>query len=474
MYSQFDKTLFQMHLMKEKIVARKTFTQKDIVAIAKNQRTMLSIILLRILLIILFVALKDKINESYKYLFGAADIAIALAMIYRLVLWLKSMKYNIILIVLVCLLFIIPIIGFLTLFLVNSGVMRLLKEAGMKVGFMGVSPYDIAAYENQIKKEAQMEATANSSSMVEPLKDNILLSQQPISARTFQTIKGSSFFHKAAKASWVIPLIAFFIGLITLGMREKIPSTYIMVYGIANITLIVISFLLAFISLFGIGSYGRRGIIGSAIMGIIINSFFILCFFSLFDAIKDAKRKNEVKREQELQEAEEMGEKSYLEYPGWLGAADFMNATISIGSLHDQSPMIIEMRKEFSAKFSLLIIAIDNTSGKTAININPSIVSMQHANGAVVKAIPTTSVLNTAYKEKAEWLERYSRNADIPVGRSKMDIFSFIPAGTDMRTIKRIAVNVNGKPLIIDGEYLSVERKKELDRIGREAMKKTK
>ena len=93
-----------------------------------------------------------------------------------------------------------------------------------------------------------------------------------------------SFFHQAAKASWVAPLVALLLGFCTLDFRRQ-PGNKdaALAIGVVNVLLIVAGAGLAVAALFGVGKHGTAGILGPAILGLLINGFLVFSLFMLFN-----------------------------------------------------------------------------------------------------------------------------------------------------------------------------------------------
>ena len=93
-----------------------------------------------------------------------------------------------------------------------------------------------------------------------------------------------SFFHQAAKASWVAPLVALLLGFCTLDFRRQPENREAaLVIGVVNVLLIVAGAGLAVAALFGVGKHGTAGILGPAIVGLVINGFLVFSLFMLFN-----------------------------------------------------------------------------------------------------------------------------------------------------------------------------------------------
>lgn len=85
-----------------------------------------------------------------------------------------------------------------------------------------------------------------------------------------------NFPQQAAKASWIIPLLA--LGMMTLGnsvMRSTGSQLNPLILGGFVILLFLVGIMLGITSLFGIKKYGKQSILAPAITGILLNAFFL-------------------------------------------------------------------------------------------------------------------------------------------------------------------------------------------------------
>jgi hypothetical protein len=88
-----------------------------------------------------------------------------------------------------------------------------------------------------------------------------------------------------AKASWVCPLIV--LGMLT--VSRSVPRAKTIVDMVA-LLLEVVCFVLGVVSLFGIRRYGRKRILAPALVGILLNGFFIFVWVTNFMAAYERAR----------------------------------------------------------------------------------------------------------------------------------------------------------------------------------------
>lgn len=73
----------------------------------------------------------------------------AIFMIVFLAKMLSAMNYNVAIIILLCIATILPVIGIITLLILNGNVTNVLKSVGLSVGLFGVSSADLERWKKQ-------------------------------------------------------------------------------------------------------------------------------------------------------------------------------------------------------------------------------------------------------------------------------------------------------------------------------------
>ena len=86
----------------------------------------------------------------------------------------------------------------------------------------------------------------------------------------------SNFPQQAAKASWIIPLLALGMMVISNSVMKS-PGAQLnpLILGGFIVLLFLVGILLGIISLCGIKKYGKQGILAPAITGIVLNLVFL-------------------------------------------------------------------------------------------------------------------------------------------------------------------------------------------------------
>ena len=122
----------------------KEFSKEQIIAIAKNEKLFLIFLLLRIISYVIGAMIGNAIIN------GLAGLGILVFSVLTVVFFVKmmvEMKTGTVSIVIRAFLALFPIIGLITLLIVNNQAMKILQSAGIKVGFLGASDSTIRKFE---------------------------------------------------------------------------------------------------------------------------------------------------------------------------------------------------------------------------------------------------------------------------------------------------------------------------------------
>ena len=90
----------------------------------------------------------------------------------------------------------------------------------------------------------------------------------------------TTFFHQAAKLSWVCPIL--FIVFLAVGKQVAAP----VIMDLIGLLLMVLGLLFGIVALFGISRHGTKGILAQAIVGIILNGLLLSIFVTNFMAAR--------------------------------------------------------------------------------------------------------------------------------------------------------------------------------------------
>src|SRR4051812_39758456 len=84
----------------------------------------------------------------------------------------------------------------------------------------------------------------------------------------------SAFWEQASRASWIAPIIAIVLGMVTLSSRQSDRGSFPII-GLFNGGLILVGLVLSIAAMYGAIVKGVKGVLGGAIVGLIINGGFI-------------------------------------------------------------------------------------------------------------------------------------------------------------------------------------------------------
>ena len=283
-----------------------------------------------------------------------------------------------------------------------------------------------------------------------------------------ETRQARSFFYQAAKASYVSPLLAIAVNWGTRSVVREHRTLAIIVLSV-NIAFIAVGFISAIIALFGIPRHGRKGLLSPAIGGILLSAFLLLSVILSMAMVKRAKEK----ADDELRRFEQMGEDSFLKHPGWYGGVEFQGAAIGMAEINEESAFAQDIMKEFGRKFTVLLVTVDNSQGKSTIRLDPSSIRLRNADGDIVNALPLKDVMATARTDKDDWLARYSGKIRVTPGKKVLDRFACLPPNIDMRQIVEIDIDAEGKWPTVQGEFLTAEQRQKLSEQGKALMEQS-
>jgi len=92
--------------------------------------------------------------------------------------------------------------------------------------------------------------------------------------------KPKSFFHQAARLSWICPLIIFVLLMVTKQMGMPV------IIDLVGLFLMVAGLIFGIVALFGISKHGMKGILFQAVVGIVINGLLLFIFVTNFMAAR--------------------------------------------------------------------------------------------------------------------------------------------------------------------------------------------
>lgn len=257
------------------------------------------------------------------------------------------------------------------------------------------------------------------------------------------------FVRQAARASWVAPLLACIISYIHSLTDYKEPPEGNKVIIAVLLLFIVAGLALGIIAILGTRKHGRNGIMKPAIIGIVVNLFFILLVVSLFvGATRESSSENR-----------QLALDAFLKYPSWYGTTKLQDTIVTVSSLNDSSQVARGLNMNFMMNVSVLFIRVDNSAGKNKLTVDPSSLRLNVADEKVQPSLPTRTVLQTAKKNKEKLLKQYSGPFQIASGEQLTQCIAFIPYGFDMSKVISISLLVDGHDILVKGAYMTSAQK---------------
>jgi hypothetical protein len=149
-----------------------------------------------------------------------------------------------------------------------------------------------------------------------------------------------------------------------------------------------------------------------------------------------------------------------LDYPGWIGSAADSRAGLLLISAPDEAPATREFKAKFSKDFTALMLSIDTSQAPFDVYVDTRRASAHFADGQTVAALPIQELLESAVTDRAaliaEWMP--PRQCMAHAG-TVTNMLIPLPPNTYLKNMDRVSINVNGLPVDIRGQYLTVEEK---------------
>ncbi|HXS69484.1 MAG TPA: hypothetical protein VN761_11610 [Candidatus Polarisedimenticolia bacterium] len=94
----------------------------------------------------------------------------------------------------------------------------------------------------------------------------------------------NSIAHQAAKASFIAPVLVILLAMAHASLAQQFhnPAQVGLIFDLVGLVLIVAGFVAAIVGLAGIPTYGKAGLLGRSIAGLVINGFLIFIFGTNF------------------------------------------------------------------------------------------------------------------------------------------------------------------------------------------------
>jgi hypothetical protein len=266
----------------------------------------------------------------------------------------------------------------------------------------------------------------------------------------------NTLYHQAAKAAWVAPLIAIMLGCLTSTIREANPTIAIVI-GVTNGLIILAGFVMAIVAFLGVKRYGPAGIIAPAIVGLLINLVFIGGFASFFFYTRSrmVARTSAYRAAAARVVTPFSSPQSSLRQTGWLGAATFRPAdvTITLVWMQDSHADTRAERSTLKNDASIIVVAINNREGVAPAVLDTRNAQLVFADGRNVRALDAAAVLHPADAAST------SPPFIVAPGGLVEGKVIFIPPDLDLTKLELIRVTLSGTKVEIPGRIYTAEEK---------------
>ena len=271
---------------------------------------------------------------------------------------------------------------------------------------------------------------------------------------------GNTFYHQAAKAAWVAPLVALLLGCLTRNTDHSVSVAI----GFVNIALIVGGFALAIVAFCGIKRYGPGGLLAPAIAGLCINLLFIVSmgYFLYFTRSKAVARVAAARALATRAWIPFSSPQSSLRQTGWLGVVVNKDVLVSLVSMQDGHADTRAMRSGLKNDASIIIVAIDNRKGETTASLDTRNAQLVFSDGRKVAALDPLTI---AYPADLPSLTPPFQVAPGGIVEGKM---LFIPPDLDLTKLESVTLTLSGQQIEVPGHIYTAAEKTRLYQMGQQ------
>jgi hypothetical protein len=294
-----------------------------------------------------------------------------------------------------------------------------------------------------------------------------------------ETLTTQRFHRSAANAAWAAPIVAILFSFcsasavrrleLSSGGHEPVAK---LILGLIAVAIVMIGSASGIVALCGVRAHGHKEITLPAVLGLALNALLIMFGVSVYRSAPSASasrapaasmlgRPQAIAQRQATTDQE--GLESMLHFPGWIGLGRTSFGSVAAASLDDRSPTARRILNELAVRCSIIAIAVNNSAGTQALDVNPSSLQLHMADGSVVRALNADRTLASVKSSGTSDLGRFAGTQHVPAGQALYELACFIPAGVDATAIKSATIHVNGRPISFSGRYLSVKEKSGLD-----------
>ena len=271
-----------------------------------------------------------------------------------------------------------------------------------------------------------------------------------------QDPRDRTFFHQAAKASWVAPLVALLLGFCTLDYRRQPDNRdSALIIGVVNVLLIAGGLVLAIVAFFGIKRHGSEGIVAPAIAGLVINGLLVVLALSLLPALNRA-RNTAARIAATPAPVPITSPNSVFRQTGWVGSGSAGGLNIVLVSMPDDHGDTIILKNSFNTKAGVLVMTIDNRQNNQPVSVTTDGATLHFADGSTATALKTADVVQTvASGSSANFRPPYKVGAGEMVDGRVL----FIRPNLELKNLYRIDLSVDGQTFQVPGRIMTAQEK---------------
>lgn len=279
------------------------------------------------------------------------------------------------------------------------------------------------------------------------------------------------FYRTAARMAWSSPVIAIIFtylashmlrGLAEGGSTAK-PTALILIGCVAGL-FILIGFFAGVTALVGAPSHVRRKILVPAVLGLSFNGLLLLGGICAATAARSASASPT--------EFEADARTSFLEFPGWLGAAKLPGGgTVVVTTLDDQSPTAQRLIGPLHTRCSLVNVTVMKPAGSGAVFYDPISIELL-TSGGNLRALPVDAVIAGAPSGTSRLIRRFVGLQAIPADGQPHDAICFIPPGVDLRGVWAVRLDLDGTRVTLPGRLWTATEKQKSYEAGKNRLAK--
>jgi hypothetical protein len=270
-----------------------------------------------------------------------------------------------------------------------------------------------------------------------------------------------SAIEQAARASWLAPLVALALMLLTWNMPSGTGS---LVIAIINGALLLTGLCLGVVALAAMNRAPSPRIRTQAGVGVGLSLLIIVVMIWAKFFTQPARRAVATTGLAPIGAmsgvAASQPRDPIFDFPGWIGVAGEARASLLVVSIADDAPETREFKKKFSKDFEVLRLTVNTSNAPYDVYVDTSRAIAHFADGRTINALPIREILESATQDKekllGEWMPPRQCRANTGV---ETNMLIPLPAGTALQSMDRVTIHVNGLPVEVRGQYMTVEEK---------------